>query len=62
MLKIAHISHGPIKPQKLTAKQLIHNAAIESLAIRKAKDRLDADKKFRKEIEALEELEYNASK
>lgn len=62
MLKIAHISDGPVKPKKLTQKELIHNAAVQSLAERKAKDRQEANRKFAKQIEELEELEYHADK
>jgi hypothetical protein len=61
MLKIAHISDGPCKPKKLTQKELIHNAAIQSLAERRAKDKAEAIKKFSKQIEELEELEYYAN-
>ena len=62
MLRVAHISNGQVRPKKLTQKELIHNAAIESLAVRKAKDKQDAEKKFSNEITELQQLEYEANK
>jgi len=49
-------------PRKLTDKQIFHNEALKTLAKQKQKDRLRAEKMFKKEFEDLADREKELEK
>ncbi|WP_432714395.1 hypothetical protein [Pedobacter sp.] len=59
MMRIAYIAEEePIpKPKKLTKKEILHRAAVETLTVKKAHDRIRANEMFAAEIKEIEVLE-----
>ena len=59
MLRIVYIAPEEpiILPKKLTKKQILHQAAVETLLVKKAHDRIRANEMFATEIKELEQLE-----
>lgn len=49
-------------PKKLTKKQIFHNEVLKTLATQKQKDRLRAEKMFKKELEDLADREKELEK
>jgi len=67
MMKIVHISNTTSeltvpKKKRLSQKQIIHEAAVNSLAIDRANDKIKAREKFSAEIKKLADLESKLQK
>lgn len=56
MLRVAYIATEPpaVKPKQLTYKQRVREAALETLAVRRHQDELNANLKFKDMEEALD--------
>lgn len=58
MLKVVYIAPDDfVKPKKLTQKQRIHEAAMETLAVTRFEDAKKAIKMFESEQEEIDRLE-----